>query len=210
MVPDLCPHCRPSHPPPAPPPAPPPHPYLESIRANHLVKYLLIEQELDRREGKGRACCLGGILECRTSHLAVGMILRKVLGRTSIFWGEGGVDEHPFFHSIHSAKYLLFYTSFSLNHPGIQFRPPTSSDDLCLPFCLILTLRAECCNDKGYPQEEGWREKVRQRSLLGLEGRICSILCSDSRFASVGLEETVEFILFFQIHLGKTASAARN
>ena len=66
MVPDLCPHCRPSHPPPAPPPAPPPHPYLESIRANHLVKFLLIEQELDRREDKGRFCCLGGILECRT------------------------------------------------------------------------------------------------------------------------------------------------
>ena len=60
MVPDLCPHCRPSHPPPAPPPAPPPHPYLESVRANHLVKFLLIEQELDRREGKGRACCLRG------------------------------------------------------------------------------------------------------------------------------------------------------
>ena len=28
-----------------------------------------IEEETDRREGKGRRYCLGDVLECRTSHL---------------------------------------------------------------------------------------------------------------------------------------------
>ena len=53
-----------------------------------------------------------------------------------------------FFQSTHSAKCLFFYSPFSSNHPiGLnllcgmelnQFGP--SSDDLCLPFCLILLL----------------------------------------------------------------------
>ena len=38
-------------------------------------------------------------------------------------------------------------------------------------------------------------------------GRLCSIPFRASCFVSVGLEETVEFILFFQIDRGKTASA---
>ena len=33
-----------------------------------------IEVETDRREGKDRRCCLGDVLECRTSHFAVRMI----------------------------------------------------------------------------------------------------------------------------------------
>ena len=33
-----------------------------------------IEEETDRREGKGRCCCLGDVLECRTNHLAARMI----------------------------------------------------------------------------------------------------------------------------------------
>ena len=36
---------------------------------------LSIEEESDRREGKGRHCCLRDVLECRrTSHLAARMI----------------------------------------------------------------------------------------------------------------------------------------
>ena len=38
----------------------------------------------------------------------------------------------------------------------------------------------------------------------------CSIPCCTICFASVSFEETVEFILFFQVDRGKTASAARN
>ena len=33
-----------------------------------------IEEELYRREGKGRCCCLGNVLECRASYLATRMI----------------------------------------------------------------------------------------------------------------------------------------
>ena len=45
--------------------------------------------------------------------------------------------------------------------------------------------------------------------ILCLGGRFGSILCRTSCFASVGLEEMVEFILFFQIDRGKIACAAR-
>ena len=44
--------------------------------------------------------------------------------------------------------------------------------------------------------EEGWREKQRQRSSRLFGGRIYSIPCRASCFASVDLEEMVEFILF--------------
>ena len=70
---------------------------------------------------------------------------------------EGGdlvlceLDDHLFSLSIHSAKYQFFYSSFlqiilALNGCIVrgmelnQFRPPTSSNDLCLTFCLILIL----------------------------------------------------------------------
>ena len=43
-----------------------------------------------------------------------------------------------------------------------------------------------------------------------LVGRFCLIPCRASCFALVDLEETVEFILFFQTDRGKTASAAKN
>ena len=59
---------------------------------------------------------------CRTSHLAAQMIFEK-FWRTSKFYKGGGLvwcelDDHPFFHSIHSAKHLLFYSFVSSNHPG--------------------------------------------------------------------------------------------
>ena len=37
------------------------------------VSSILIEEETDRREGKGRHCCLGDVLECHTSHVAARM-----------------------------------------------------------------------------------------------------------------------------------------
>ena len=60
--------------------------------------------------------------------------------------------------------------------------------------------------------EEGWRTKQRQRSsrLLGGQKSFNSLPCYSSCFVSVDMQEKVEFILFFQIDRGKTASAARN
>ena len=83
----------------------------EGVAALACIKsnILRIEQESDRRDGKGRRCWLGDVLECHTSHLAARMILRKVFGRTSILggWWFGmwcELDDYPFFQSIHSAK----------------------------------------------------------------------------------------------------------
>ena len=50
---------------------------------------LVIEEESDAREGKGRCCCLEDELEYRTSHLEARMICRKVFGWTSISGGRG-------------------------------------------------------------------------------------------------------------------------
>ena len=58
--------------------------------------------------------------------------------------------------------------------------------------------------------EEGWNKKTRQRSSRLFGGKICWISCRAHCFASVDLEETVKFFLFFQIDRGKTANAARN
>ena len=89
------------------------------------------------------------------SHLAARMIWRKVFGIPSMLGGwwfcVGEPDDHPFFQSIHSAKYPSFSSSFSSNHTGTkwlvghpvefnQFHTPTRGDDLCLSFCLILNL----------------------------------------------------------------------
>ena len=64
------------------------------------------------------------------------------------FWEGGGLvlcEPYPFIRSIHSAKRMFFYSSFSSYHPGAklverhgilnEFRPPNSRDDLCLFFC---------------------------------------------------------------------------
>ena len=47
----------------------------ETFPLTHILQYLsdfvtnlTIEQETDRREGKGRRCCLGDVLECRSRH----------------------------------------------------------------------------------------------------------------------------------------------
>ena len=82
------------------------------------------KKDKDRRKGKGRRCCLGDVLVCRTNYLAARMILTKVFGRTSIlggWWFCYGVyrmnihffkasifSKHPFFQSIH-----LLYSTFT-------------------------------------------------------------------------------------------------
>ena len=53
--------------------------------------------------------------------------------------------------------------------------------------------------------------KAKAKVVASVWGRIAlAIPCRASCFASVDLEENVEFILFFQIDRGKIASAARN
>ena len=69
------------------------------------------EEESGRRKGRGRRCCLGDVLECRTRDLAARMIWKK-----HPFWEGGGLmwcdcKITHFFRSIHSAKRPFFYAS---------------------------------------------------------------------------------------------------
>ena len=41
---------------------------------SYCTVYISQKKDKDRREGKGRRCWLGDVLECRTNHLAVMMI----------------------------------------------------------------------------------------------------------------------------------------
>ena len=108
------------------------------------------EEETDRRAGKGRRCCLGDVLECRTSYLAARMIWRKAFGRTSILGGGGLVwyemDDYQFFRSIYSAKGPMFYSSISSNHPGAKSLLRQGGESILspkqqrrpLPFCFCI------------------------------------------------------------------------
>ena len=82
------------------------------------VSISIIEEELDRREGKGRRCCLGEVLVCRTSHLAARMIYRIVFARTSIVGGWWfGVNQmiiHFLKHAFCQVSVLLFILFFKL------------------------------------------------------------------------------------------------
>ena len=86
----------------------------------------IIEEETGRREGEVRRCCLGDVRECRTSHLVVRMIWRKVFGRASNLGGLGGLpvrcvvnqmiiqfSEASILPSVRSSIH-----PFSSNHPG--------------------------------------------------------------------------------------------
>ena len=63
-------------------------------------------------------------------------------GRVVVWCGVNHGWSTIIFWSIHSAKRLFFYSSFSSNHPGAKsvvghgFKPPNSSDDICLLFWL--------------------------------------------------------------------------
>ena len=88
--------------------------HYKLLTSHHLNCGQLIEEETDRREGKGRRC-----------YLAARKNWRTVIGWTSILggWWFGVVwttDDHPLFWSIHSAKRPLFNWSFSSNDPGVK------------------------------------------------------------------------------------------
>ena len=70
--------------------------------------------------------------------------------------------------------------------------------------CILLTMKPLSQS----LQKDGARSKGKGRRVC-LGGRICSISCRASCFASVDLEEKVEFILFFQIDEGKIATSAK-
>ena len=111
----------------------------------------VIEENTDRRKKKVVADVWGDGLESRTSHLSARMIEEKVFEEHP-FWEGGGLvlcEPYPFIRSIHSAKRMFFYSSFSSYHPGAklverhgilnEFRPPNSRNDLCL-FSSVLIL----------------------------------------------------------------------
>ena len=59
------------------------------------------------------------VLESRTSHLSARMIEEKVFEEHP-FWEGGGLvlcEPYPFIRSIHSAKRMFFYSSFSSYNP---------------------------------------------------------------------------------------------
>ena len=95
------------------------------------------ELELDRRAGKGRRCCLGDVLECRTMAFSCKDDLKKSLCKNILFGGVVvwcGVNQMI----IHFPKSSILPSA--LRHGIESFCPPTSSDNLCLLFCLILLL----------------------------------------------------------------------
>ena len=79
-----------------------------------------LKTDKDRREGKGRCCCLGDIPECRANHLAAWIIWKQVFGRTSILvglwfglvWNGGSstFSKHTF-HKVAFILLILFFKS---------------------------------------------------------------------------------------------------
>ena len=120
---------------------------------HHVLIYLNIKEESDRREGKGRRC------RCRTKIWQQDDLKKWTIRRTDIWQNGcfGNVDDHrvhitpnhqppkmdvllkTILHIILVAKKAIvaFMYDFSSD---ILVRLPNSSDDLCLLFCLILRL----------------------------------------------------------------------
>ena len=76
-----------------------------------------IEEETDRREGKGRRCCFRDVLECHTSHLLARMIWsfwKNIhFGRLVVWFAWCEPDDHQFFWSTGCQAFvLLFILSF--------------------------------------------------------------------------------------------------
>ena len=115
-----------------------------------------IEEETERREGKGRRCCLRDEIHsipCRTTDLAPGQFEEKdeqkngclaewmLQKKWMIIWFTPHQTFHSpkmdvlpktFLHIILAANWLVRDSS--------TVRPPNISDDLCLLFCLNLRL----------------------------------------------------------------------
>ena len=98
---------------------------------------------------------MGDVIECRTAHYSQDDLKKRMNRRTNT-WRNGcfgkindlpvhiSPNHHPPKMNVLSKK-LFFKSSLPLNgYCSIQFRPPTSSDDLCLPLCRILILYSVC------------------------------------------------------------------
>ena len=104
-----------------------------------------------KAKGKGRRCWLRDGLKCRTSHLASRMIWRTVFGRTSILVGGGlayGMNRRSSIfsrHPLRQADVILLIFFFKSSWYKIScskdFRPPISSNDLCLLFWIYPSSR---------------------------------------------------------------------
>ena len=75
----------------------------------------------DRGEGKGRHCCLGHVLDCRTNHSILTNFFRRtsILVRWGLVWCEP--DEHSFFKVSILSRGLYYIHSFLQNHPGGKY-----------------------------------------------------------------------------------------
>ena len=112
-----------------------------------------------------------------------------------LVWEVGGLvwcepADHPsFFQSIHSAKKSFFYSSYFSNHHGAKWlMRPTSSKDLCLPFCLILILWLDLA--------EGWARLASGMGVLALPPTVQS-LHKSLKYISHTVSFN-DFFIFFQ------------
>ena len=114
----------------------------ESITCVAFISADLEEEETDRSKGKGRRCQLCTSKDELKKSFQKNIYFGRVV-HGLVWWEPEG---HPIFWSVHSnqASVLLFILFFKSSWCGMElneFRPPNSSDDLCLLFCLFLLLR---------------------------------------------------------------------
>ena len=121
---------------------------------------------------------------------------------------------------------LIFVDTYCQGNPGCHLTShslhPARQQPEVPPSCIIykgnsytreqihtICLRGKCKCHCHMQKKDGERSKGKGRHIC-FGGRFCSIPSRTSCFASIGLEETVEFILFLKIDRGNTASAAKN
>ena len=101
---------------------------------------------MKKRRQRSSLLVWGCTLECCTDNLAASVIWRQVFWRTSIFAGcwfgvvWTGYPDHPFFKAS-ILLFLLFIKPYwckiaSAARNWINSASPSSSDDLCLLFCI--------------------------------------------------------------------------
>ena len=123
----------------------------ERIQKHTVVCLNNIEEELDRKKGSCCRCYLVDVLGCRTDLLAARMIWRKVFVKTSglgalwlvwcVNWKIIHFLKHPFrqvsiFLFIHPFLQIIRMQNSYRGKELHKFRPPNSSYDLCLLFCI--------------------------------------------------------------------------
>ena len=112
-----------------------------------LAKSLFVSghtRRIDRREGKGRRCCLGD------ADISTRMILKKRMNRIKANW-RNGCFEKMYDHTVHTmqnnhpSKMDVLLKTFVQNILATkwlvrQVRSPNNSNNLCLLFCLYCIL----------------------------------------------------------------------